>query len=102
NVTPNQAPTTYTLNYIVTEGCTTQIGNGSTISWYPPSTATISGNQTICDGNTAQLSFNLTGTPPWDFTWTDGTTSFTVTGITSTNYVVTVTPTLNTTYTLTS
>ncbi|MEZ4950962.1 MAG: hypothetical protein R2784_16500 [Saprospiraceae bacterium] len=35
-------------------------------------TATISGDQTICIGDTATLSLNLTGTGPWAVTYNNG------------------------------
>lgn len=65
-------------------------------------TATLSSNQTLCQGNTAtSLSVNFTsGTSPWKIVYTDGTTPVTVTGITTNPYIIPITPTTNTTYTL--
>ena len=37
----------------------------------PPS-ATVSGGGTICQGGSATVSFDLTGTPPFTLTWSDG------------------------------
>jgi len=65
-------------------------------------TATLSSNQTLCQGSTAtSLSVNFTsGTSPWKIIYTDGTTPVTVTGITNNPYILGVTPTANSTYTL--
>ena len=64
--------------------------------------ATLTGNQTICAGTTASLSIALTYSPPWNITWTDGTTPTTISGLTSSPYIFTLTPTVNTSYTLTN
>jgi len=66
----------------------------------PPS-AVFTGNQSICESNSAQLSINLTGgTPPWNVTYFDGTSNVTVSGINTSPYLVNVTPSLHTTYSL--
>jgi hypothetical protein len=64
-------------------------------------TATISGNGTLCNASTT-ISVALTGTQPWSITYTNGSTPTTVTGITSSPYTFTVSPTTATTYTLTA
>jgi hypothetical protein len=67
----------------------------------PTPTATISGLDSICYNNNSSFTVNFTGIGPWDFTWSDGTTSTTVTGITSSSYTVVVTGVkVTTTYTL--
>ena len=64
-------------------------------------TATISGNGTTCGGSTP-MSILLTGTSPWTFTYTDGTTPITVSGNTTNPYLFSVSPTLPTNYTITA
>ncbi|MBS7786512.1 fibronectin type III domain-containing protein [Flavobacterium sp. CYK-55] len=64
-------------------------------------TATISGSGTTCSGGTI-MSIALTGTAPWNFTYTDGTTPITVTGNTTNPYTFTVNPSTPTNYTLTA
>ena len=64
-------------------------------------TAALSGNTAICAGGTAQLRVDLTGMPPWNFTWSNGTTNTNV--VTSTTpYFISVSPTVNTSYSLVS
>jgi hypothetical protein len=64
-------------------------------------TAVFSGAQSICSGGSTQLSIQLTGLSPYQLTWTDGTTPTSVTGITSSPYVINVTPAQSITYQIT-
>lgn len=65
-------------------------------------TATISGNGSICDASIT-MSIALTGTGPWSFTYTDGTTPVTVTNWNGTPpYTFSVSPSVASTYTLTA
>ncbi len=63
--------------------------------------ATLSGTQSICAGGTASLSVNLTGSPPWNFNYSNGSVNTPVTGVTSNPLTLPVSPTQNTTYSLT-
>jgi len=68
------------------------------ISVGEPVTATLNGSAIITSGSTAKLYVNFTGSSPWIFTLSDGTSI-----TTSKNpYVLSVNPTATTTYSLTS
>lgn len=79
-------PGTYAITYVSPGiGCQTQSTQMFTVSGTP--TATISGSNTICQGQTTPISIALTGASPWDIVYNDGTSNQTVTGITSSPYV---------------
>lgn len=65
-------------------------------------TAVLSGGATIISGFSASLQVAFTGNAPWDFTYSDGTNTTTITGITQNPYFFQVSPTLTTTYTATA
>lgn len=52
-------------------------------------TAVISGGGTVCAGSTTTINVTLTGTSPWTFSYTDGTTTTPVSGVTSSPYIIT-------------
>jgi hypothetical protein len=64
-------------------------------------TASISGTAVICAGVSTDLTFNFTGTGPFNITYDDGGAPVTLTGIND-GYKISVTPAVTTTYTLTS
>jgi hypothetical protein len=65
-------------------------------------TATTSGTYAVCSGNALSIPVTFTGIPPYALTYTNGTTSASVTGITTANYNLVVTPSSSSTYTLTA
>lgn len=65
-------------------------------------TAILSGNTTICPGNTANLLVNFTGTAPYSFTYSNGTSNASVSGININPYVLQANPNVTTTYSLVS
>jgi hypothetical protein len=96
-VTPT-VTTSYTLTR-VSNFC----GNGTVtgtavVTICVPPTATLSGNQTINEGENANLIVALTGTSPWSII-VNGTT---YSNITTSPYILNVTPAVTTTYTLSS
>lgn len=66
----------------------------------PLPTATLVGDS-ICEGFSGTLTFNLTGTAPWIINYSDGTNSFTDTANASPHVVTTPTYTTNQTITVT-
>jgi uncharacterized repeat protein (TIGR03803 family) len=62
-------------------------------------TATVSGGETICLGSPTTIQATLTGTPPWNLTWSDGVTQ---TAIASSPATRVFSPALSAIYTLRS
>ncbi|NBC84048.1 MAG: HYR domain-containing protein [Bacteroidetes bacterium] len=60
------------------------------------------GDDNICSGENSSIMIVLTGTAPWDIEYSDGSTTFPVTGITGSTYVLDVSPSSTTTYSLVS
>lgn len=85
----NPAAGTYSIVSIEDVNC---IGSGSgsvSVTIDPLPTVTLSGGGSTCSGtNAPDITVDLTGTGPWDITYTDGTTSTTVAGITTSPYVI--------------
>ncbi len=92
NVQP-AATTTYTLiNVRDSHFCFGNVlQSTATVSVQAKPTASLSGSTSICYGESANLSFNLTGTPPWNLTWSDGS-PHQVNGIMTSPYVLNVMP----------
>lgn len=64
--------------------------------------ASLSGGATILAGFNATLQVNFSGNPPFDFSYSDGLNTVTETGITQNPYFFSVSPAVNSTYTLTA
>jgi len=57
---------------------------------FPVPTATISGSDTLFDGNTGteKIKVTLTGTPPWEIIYSDGRNNVTVSDIENSPYII--------------
>ena len=81
--------------------CTNNLKIGMVIVGNPLPTATFTPPDPICTGESGSLSVALTGTGPWKITYTDGMNSWTVTAISTTPYLVNVSPKTSTNYWIT-
>jgi hypothetical protein len=94
--------TTYTVTALSDANCTAQSGDltGSavvTVNARPTSAA--SGSATICNGGSTNISAALTGTGPWNVTWSD---SVTQNGVATSPATRSVSPSTTTIYTVTA
>jgi len=65
----------YSLVSVSDANCNGTVSGSATINTLEAPTATISGDANVCEGETATVTINLTGTAPWTFTYTDGVTN---------------------------
>ncbi|HNU21807.1 MAG TPA: PKD domain-containing protein [Bacteroidales bacterium] len=72
-----------------------------TLLIHPLPTAFLSGNNSICQGDSIPISVQLTGTPPWTIIYTNGIGSFTISGISDSPHTWYVSPEVTSLYTLT-
>jgi hypothetical protein len=73
-------------------GCTNNLKIGMIKVLEALPTATMEADTAVCEGIPITLTVNLTGTGPWDFTYTDGTTDWEVKYILASPYMITVNP----------
>lgn len=97
---PNNAAagTAYRIRVISSNPVINGTDNGTNLIIRAKATAALSGSQTITSGQTAILSATLSGTSPWSIIINGQTYS----NITTTPYSIALTPTITTTYTLSS
>ncbi len=92
-------PATYTLTQVSDTACTRILsGIVFQVNNHPVVSGVMTGGEVICPGDTAELVFNLTGTPPWEITFlANGMNPQTITAG-YTPFSVFVTPLTTTTY----
>jgi gliding motility-associated-like protein len=98
NGTNYNASGTYTFTTINAAGCDSIATLNLTVK--NPPTATLAGGGTICKGASISLPITLTGTAPFSITYSDGTSTHTVSPISSSSYQLVVSPAANATYTI--
>ena len=97
-VTPS-ATTVYSLISVTDAHCLTNDVSGShTVTVLARPTAVVSGDDIICEGESADLTVTFTGASPWNIRWSDGQVQ---NGIVANPHTRTVYPTTNTVYTIT-
>jgi hypothetical protein len=92
-------PAIYTLTDVSDTNCS-KILTGLTFEVFnfPVATGLLTGDVTICQGDTAQLVFNLTGNPPWSITYTQNGINPQTVIVASTPFFLYVAPTISTFY----
>lgn len=90
---------TITLTNILDLGtnCSATIDESVVVTLNPEPSATLQSDQTLCFGASADLTFDLTGTGPFDVVYNDGVTSFNLNGIND-QHMITLSPVGTTTY----
>ncbi len=91
--------TTYQVSATASGGCASVLTDQPVLTVNPLPDATLAGDATICPGESATLTATLTGTGPWDLTYSDGTTETIVTANAS-PFDIIVSPVTTTTYSL--
>ena len=74
---------------------------GTPVMWVAEPSGGIAGTTTVCEGDSATLNFFLTGTGPFDITYSDGSNTYVVNDILP-GHSITVFPPVTTVYTLTA
>lgn len=102
NLTASTPGTYVVTNSIASSGSCTGDAQSFSVTINAGITAAVSGGGEVCQSSTATLPVNidLTGTGPWDFTYSNGTTSTTVNAQTTSPYVINATQ--SGTYTVTN
>lgn len=95
--TPASASVTLGVTVTLPTGCSAS--SVRVVALTPAPTAAVSGGGTICARDEARIAVNLTGTPPFSLTWSDGLVQ---SGLPGPVVQRTVRPATSTTYTLTS
>ncbi len=102
NAAPSGGVNTYTLVSVTSSGCPGTVSGSFVITVGAPPTATLSGTPSVCEGQPANLTVTFTGTGPYTFNYTANGTAQPPVTTASNPYTLSVTPTVNTTYLLTS
>ena len=73
--------TTSSINNVLAGGLGLTVNSNNGGGLTKQATAFITGSDIICSGDSVQIEFHLTGTPPWNIVYTDGTNNYTLNNI---------------------
>ena len=82
--------------------CNNTYSNSLYVDIIPLPSAVIRGDTLLCSEVNAPLTIDVTGSAPWNITYTDGTTPVIISNILDTPYILNVSPYSTTTYTILS
>ncbi len=100
-VSPNTT-TTYSLLNVNDANCVGSVSGVADINVIPLPTSTLSGSTSICNGSSTNMSLTFTGTPPFEYFYTDGSNSYGPFLTNNFNTTIPVNPTVSTSYSITS
>ena len=101
-VSPTSGPVVYTLVSVQDSICPGMVSGIRRINVIPAPTAVISGSTTLCAGQVANLTFNLTGTPPYALNYSANNVPQPSILTSTTPFIFQVSPDTTTVYTLNS
>jgi len=101
-IIPAAGMTDYVLETVDAPGCSGSAGGTYSVEVISPSTATLSGTDTICANTSTNLTINFTGTGPFTVNYTANGIAQTPIVTTNNTFVFPVTPLSTTSYVLTS
>jgi PKD repeat protein len=103
-ILPVDEVTNYSIVSVATDPmCIRGVGVGvATVTTYKRPAASISGQHSICEGESAALRIDLTGAAPWTISYSDGVNSYWVNNISASPYYLDVSPSVSTNYSLVS
>ncbi|MCC6383838.1 MAG: gliding motility-associated C-terminal domain-containing protein [Bacteroidia bacterium] len=94
--------TTYNLISVEDGNCSGTVSGSATVTVIPLPSAVLTGTQTICSGQTTNLTITFTGVAPFEYSYTDGVNVSGPFTTSATTVTIPVTPTSTTTYGLTN
>ena len=97
NVTPGNT-TTYSLTTISDDNCPGLTSGTAQVVVNALPTATVIGNPSICNGSSTAFNIGFTGTGPYTYTYSNGTSTLGPFTTTNNPEIITVNPTLSTSY----
>ena len=98
-ITPGTAGS-YTVTVTDINGCLNNTSTSLTVHQLP--TATLSGTTAICYGQSTQLTVNFTGAGPFNYSYSNGTSTISGTPVSGTSGTISISPAQTTTYQLIS
>lgn len=102
NAAPTSGVNTYTMVSVTGSGCTGTVSGTFVVTVGSPPTATLSGSGNVCQGQAANLTVTFSGTGPYTFNYTENGTAKPAVTTSSNPYTLSVTPSVDATYVLTS
>jgi large repetitive protein len=92
--------TTHYRRIVSSGSCLASISNTTTIELIPEPSGYLSAPETTCLGAATEITFHLTGTAPFEISFSDGIENFTLNNIIENNYSITYNAESTATYTL--